>query len=184
MNSKKILFLVLLLIISQIIISLSYFSVNKIIIWLQKIDITLEINESAKESEISAIITKLKNINWVVWIEHKKSKDSLKEFKKNNPWITSFIERYNIKNPIPDILVLKINDISAGNTIFSMIKLDEYSKTINQQDLDINNKQQNYLNRLWLLIYDISRFSKIVFLSITIINVLISIVFFLKNKIS
>lgn len=176
MHSKKnFISIVIAIIVSQLIISFAYFSVNKIIKWTQNLDIILEIDNKANKSAIDVVITKIKNIDWVIWIEHKKATASLDELKKDNPWTTSFIERYDIQNPIPDVLLVKINNALAGQKILSLAKLDEYSKVFNQQALVSNNKQEALINELLQFSSNATKSSNNILIILTLLNIVILI---------
>lgn len=66
---------------------------------------------------------------------YKNPSEVLNEFKNNNPELGYFLEKYNISNPLPPVLLVRSSNPVAINDLITQARADKYSSLINQKEL-------------------------------------------------
>ena len=121
----------------------SYFFLGKSLSFIQqKTDIILEISTWVSKFEIDPLISRFKSIDWVVSVDYISWEKSLDDFKLSHQSLVWIIEKYNIDNPLPDVIEIRLQNIEASTIARSIIREGKYSDVINQDNMAVYDKQQ------------------------------------------
>lgn len=132
-------------------------------IWVQsldflqkKSDLVLEIKEGILDYQVKAFIQWIEKKDWITKIIYKNKKEEFKSFWKKHPDITNFLEKNNIKSPIPWVIEIYSKNIFTAKNILNSIKNEENYSIINQSEIilneDLNKRIEKLSDFVWFIL--------------------------------
>jgi len=90
--------------------------------------------------EVSRLVEKaLPGVDQVVFVS---KEDALKSFGQKYPNVISFLERNNLSNPLPNVLRIVSQDVTANDSIIQFLGSAEFSSLVNQEKLKNDQEQK------------------------------------------
>lgn len=158
----------------SILLTLVFF-IQNIFVWLflvwnnsvnlieKKSDLVVELNEWISEYELEWLKNQIKNFDWVEKIIYSSPENELKIFWENHPTIKNFLDRKNLKNPLPWYLEVYSENIFSTKQILEFLKQEKFSYFINQWEIILNEDLNNRIDKISNFVYFISVFFIILF---------------------
>jgi len=129
----------------------------------KKSDLIVEINSWVSDYELKWLKNQIKDFNWVEAIFYSSPENELKIFSENHPSMKSFLDRKNLKNPLPWYLEIYSENIFSTKEILNFLKQEKFSYFINQSDIILNEDLNNRMDKISDFVYFISAFFIILF---------------------
>ena len=121
----------------------TYFFLNESFNFIQeKTDIILELRTWISKYEIDPLIDRFNDIEWVSSVNFVSWVKSLNDLTLNHPSLVWIIEKYDIDNPLPDIIEIRLQNMEASTIARSIIREWKYSNVLNLDNMAIYDKQQ------------------------------------------
>ena len=129
----------------------------------KKSDLVIEINPWISDYELEWLKNQIKNFNWVEKIFYSSPKNELKIFWEKHPSVKNFLDRKNLKNPLPWYLEIYSENIFSTKKILEFLKQEKFSYFINQKEIILNEDLANRIDKISDFVYFISIFFIILF---------------------
>lgn len=155
----------------NLILALSYASDSVIHSIGKKVDIRVEILSSVETYTIQNLVNRLKELPDVSDVIYISNDDALESFGQKYPNVISFLDRNNLKNPLPDVLRIVGRDVSSNNRIISFLEAREFERIINQEKLKNDTEQKSRNEK----ILNITQFIKSIGLWLNIIFAVVAV---------
>lgn len=134
----------------NLVLALTYASDSVLQSLGKKVDIRVETLTSAESYSIQILVNRLKELPEVDQVIFISKEDALKNFGDKYPNVISFLDRNNLKNPLPNVLRVVGTDVSANGAIVQFLELPEFAQVVNQDklknDLDQKSRNEKILN--------------------------------------
>ena len=159
----------------NLILALSFASDSVILSIGKKVDIRVEILPEVENYTIQNFVNTLKespDISEVIFVS---KEDALLNFGKKYPNVISFLEHNNLKNPLPNVVRIVSQDVSANNRIISFLESQQFSRIIDQEKLKSDTEQKSRNEKILSITQFIKRIG--VWLNIVFAIVAILIIF-------
>jgi len=135
MSAVTIVSISLILVIFNVLITINFITKNKIEQFSNKINLKIFLEESANEEDISNIITYLNGFKSVTKITHISKEDSLQLIEEKYPESITFLDEFNIQNPLPESLEVKTKTLEDQTQINETLKKSKYKDLILNSDI-------------------------------------------------
>ncbi|MCD5382701.1 permease-like cell division protein FtsX [Candidatus Gracilibacteria bacterium] len=181
LHKEKIFFLSVLLIfvffIQNIFFSFFIFGKNSVDFLEKKSDLIIEINKGVSGFELKGLKKQIKNFDGVEKVVFSSPENELKIFGEKHPEIKKFLERKNLKNPLPGYLEVYSRNIFSTKKILEFLKQEKFSYFINQKNIILNEELNQRIDKIADFVGFISVFFAILFglLFIFLVFILFSI---------
>ncbi|MBI5422241.1 FtsX-like permease family protein [Candidatus Peregrinibacteria bacterium] len=134
----------------NLVLALTYASDSVLQSLGKKVDIRVETLSSAESYSIQTLVNRLKELPEVDQVIFISKEEALKNFGDKYPNVISFLDRNNLKNPLPNVLRVVGTDVSANGAIVQFLELPEFAQVVNQDklknDLDQKSRNEKILN--------------------------------------
>jgi len=129
----------------NLILALSYASDSVILSIGRKVDIRTEILPNVENYTIQNLVNRLKehpDAREVIFIS---KEEALRGFGSKYPNVISFLDNNNLKNPLPNVIRIVGQDVSANNRLIQFLENPQFSRIVDQGRLknDIEQKTRN-----------------------------------------
>lgn len=162
----------------NLILALSFASDSVILSVGRKVDIRVEILPRVEDYTIQNFVNELKeapDINEVLYISRD---EALRSFGQKYPNVISFLDNNNLSNPLPNVIRIVGEDVSANQRILHYLESPQFSRIINQEKLQTDTEQKTRNEKILnitLFIKRIGLWLNIVFAIVTILIIFNSI---------
>ena len=129
----------------NLILALSLASDSVILSVGRKVDIRVEILPDVEDYTVQTLVNQLKALSDVSEVVLVDKEEALRNFGAKYPNVISFLNNNKLENPLPDVIRIVGQDVSANNRIIGFLEDEQFSRTINQQKLnnDVEQKSRN-----------------------------------------
>ena len=104
----------------------------------ERVDVSIEFQESASVVEITTLLNKLQGQNFVKEAQFISSEDALNTVDNELiPGYSAFIKRYSLSNPFPPSLNVITYRVSDHKKVYDFIEKSDYAKLLKQTDLEM-----------------------------------------------
>ena len=122
-----------------------------------KSDLVVEVKEDVFDYQISAFVDLIKKEDWITEVIYKNKTTEFKSFWEKHPAITNFLEKNNIKSPIPWVLEIYSESAFATKEVLEFLKLEENSSIIDQSEIILNQELNDRIQKLsefvWFILW-------------------------------
>jgi len=127
----------------NLVLALTYASDSVLHSLGKKVDIRVETQATAELYSIQTLVARLKELPEVDQVLFVSKEDALKSFGDKYPNVISFLDRNNLKNPLPNVIRVVGQDVDSNNTIVQFLELPEFAQVVNQEKLKNDSDQKS-----------------------------------------
>lgn len=154
LTAATILIIALMLFVFNLILALNVASDSVIETVGKKLDISVELQEEVEDYTVQTFIGQLNELPQVNKVLYVPKEEALQSFGTKYPNVITFLDHYQLENPLPNILRIESKDVEFNNEIIAYLEDPTFNQIVNQQKL-ITNLDQKDRNQK---IVDVTRF--------------------------
>ncbi len=109
----------------------------------RKVDIRIETQPTAELYSIQTLANRLKELKEVDQVIFISKEDALKNFGEKYPNVLSFLDRNNLKNPLPNVIRVVSKDVAFNEVIIQFLETPEFAQVVNQEKLKNDSDQKS-----------------------------------------
>ncbi|MBN1258356.1 FtsX-like permease family protein [Candidatus Peregrinibacteria bacterium] len=154
LSAATILIIALMLFVFNIVLALSYATESVMGEVGQKLDISVEMAETAENYSIQAFVENLQKrpeVKEVIFISRE---EALKKFGFKYPHVISFLDTHRLENPLPNVVRIVSQRVEDNGAILKYLEQPQWNSVVDQEKLKANLEQKTRNEK----ILDISRF--------------------------
>lgn len=140
----------------------------------KKVDISIEIQKNADPFSVRRLVDAIESLPYIAEVKHISSKEALEEFSKRHPDINSFLDRYNLKNPLPSTIGIITKSLDKNPEILQFLQQPSYKNVIVSEQITLGTEQNKYIEKLIQItgfVQNVSTWLLIVFTIVTLMIV-------------
>lgn len=123
-------------------IFVSFITEQAIKIVNEKLDISIEVQNSAALDQVQDIVKELQVLPSIRHVTYISKNDALANFRADHPELTDFLDTYEINNPLPATLRINVDDPKNYQQVINFLDREEYSTLV-----DLNKARANFSER-------------------------------------
>lgn len=143
LSLATILIIALMLFVFNLILALSFASDSVIANVGEKLDISLELQSGLDNYAIQTFADTLRRNPDIKEVVVVTKADALAKFGSKYPNVISFLDHYQLANPLPDTVRIVTNDIADNNKVIDFLSGPQFSTIVNQEKLMKNEEQKD-----------------------------------------
>ncbi len=143
LSAGTILIIALMLFVFNLILALNLAAESVIGSVGSKVDIVVEIKEGVEDYSIQAFLETLRTRKEIKEIIYIRKEEALQSFGSKYPNIISFLEHYQLKNPLPNSVRLVTRSIAENSGLIEHLESPQFAPIINQEKLASNLEQKS-----------------------------------------
>jgi len=126
----------------NLVLALTYASDSVLHSLGKKVDIRVETQPTAELYSIQTLVNRLKQLSEVDQVIFISKEDALRNFGGKYPNVISFLDRNNLKNPLPNVIRVVGQEVASNDTIVQFLELPEFAQVVNQEKLKNDTEQK------------------------------------------
>ncbi|MBU0706597.1 permease-like cell division protein FtsX [Patescibacteria group bacterium] len=143
LSLATILIIALMLFVFNLVLAMRYASDSVIANVGEKLDISVEIQSGVENYSIQVFVKTMKehiNVKEVVYIS---KGEAMAKFGSKYPNVISFLDHYNLENPLPDTVRIITTDVADNNLVIEFLERPQFAGIVNQEKLMKNVEQKD-----------------------------------------
>lgn len=159
LSLATVLIISLMLFVFNLVLALSYASDSIIDNVGEKLDISVEIQSGTENYTIQSFADTLRRNPFVKEVVYVSKTDALGKFGSKYPNVISFLQHYNLENPLPDTVRIVTNEVGDNNAVIEFLESPQFASIVNQEKLMKNVEQKERNEKILGITQSIKRLS-------------------------